>query len=152
MHARKIPISSIDTICRRSFVLPYFLYAHFMPEICHQVLQVMTGHHRHHGSTPAFANGKFFVTKCQCLSFRPVGRTRRHHRHLIPRSRRFPQQQRAQTHLKQTCLLFDQALSLLTITLFYKSGNHRYLGGCMRCGTNAHIHEKPSTWSSVCCS
>ena len=115
MRARKIPISSIDTICRRIFVLPYFLYAHFMPEICHQVLQVMTGHHRDHGSTPAFANGEFFVTKCQCLSFRfdsrPVGRTRRrHHRHLIPRSRRFPQQQKARTHLKQTCLLFDQAL------------------------------------------
>ena len=107
MRARKIPISSIDTICRRSFVLPYFLYAHFMPEICHQVLQVMTGHHRHHGSTtgstPAFANGEFFVTKCQCLSFpfdrRPVGRTRRNHRHLIPRSRRFPQQQRARRHI-----------------------------------------------------
>ena len=86
-----------------------------MPEICHQVLQVMTGHHSDHGSTPAFANGEFFVTKCQCLSFRfdrrPVGRTRRrHHRHLIPRSRRFPQQQKARTRLKQTCLLFDQAL------------------------------------------
>ena len=85
-----------------------------MPQICDQVLQVMTGHHRHHGSTPAFANGEFFVTKCQCLSFRfdrrPVGRTRRHHRHLIPRLRRFPQQQKARTHLKQNCLLFDQAL------------------------------------------
>ena len=86
-----------------------------MLEICYQVLQVMTGHHRDHGTTPAFANGEFFVTKCQCLLFRfdrrPVGRTRRrHHRHLIPRSRRFPQQQKARTHLKQTCLLFDQAL------------------------------------------
>ena len=52
-----------------------------MLEICHQVLQLMTGHHRDHGSTPAFANGEFFVTKCQCLLFRfdrrPVGRTRR---------------------------------------------------------------------------